>query len=641
MWPKFATLMRPLSPMIELFTLLAICLPLFGGLASLADKRLASIPVWFSFGLSAYLWCLVADGSSFQFATNWLALPAGKSFQVGVRTDLLSASMAAIVTFISGLVQVYSIGYFKAKKHLPRYFSFMGLFTSAMLLLVFSADLLLFTVGWNLVGLASYLLIGYYFEKESAARASTQAILLNKLGDAFLLLGLMGTWVIQKNLFFAGDEQTLTVWPESAWWIPFCLMLAAMVKSAQFPFQVWLPDAMEGPTPVSALLHAATMVVAGVFLLIRVYPLLPNEVLDLTAYVGVGSALVASMLAYFHWDAKRILAWSTVAQIGFMFAAIGFHAPYVAFLHLFTHAFFKAGLFLSAGNSIQQASIDYSGSQHLAQLSGYGSTREKYAFILLLASLIGMPLSIGYLSKEAILASGWAHQSWLVVLLILSGGVTALYMGKYFFHVFGKTASVTTSKTAIWQWLPVALLAAFTLLPLGWAQYGIHAETISFLPIGISVLKAVDAPIWLPVLAIALSVSAFAFAFYSQSKMPITLAKEAKTPSWAASSFLIYDFWLSAFRYGFEVLPRQIAHFDQNWVDRFWRAGGKSVVILGHLVAFVDVKFVDNLVLLIATFSRLGGRIINSFQTASMQRNLAHLIYFVIIFSCLVYWLTS
>ncbi len=624
--------------MILLFTLLAISLPLAGGLASLADKRLASFPVWLSFIFTAYLWFFVADGSSFQLATTWLALPGNKSFQVGIKTDLLSVSMAAIVTFISGLVQVYSVDYFHFKKSLTRYFSCMGLFTSAMLLLVFSAELLLFAIGWNLVGLASYLLIGYYYEKESAAYASTQAILLNKLGDAFLLVGLLGTWVVQKNLFFAGDEQTLTIWPASAEWIPFCLLLAAMVKSAQFPFQFWLPDAMEGPTPVSALLHAATMVVAGVFLLIRVYPLLPNEVLDMVAYVGVGSALLASVLAYFQWDAKRMLAWSTVAQIGFMFAAIGFHAPYLAFLHLFTHALFKAGLFLSAGNSIQHNAAN---GQHLALLAGQSSTKEKYAFILLLASLTGLPLSLGFLSKEAIFAAGWANQPWLVVALVSSGGFTALYMGKYFFWVYGKSGLENNKPPTKFQWLPVALLAILTLLPLGWAQYGIYADSILFFPIGAPVLKTIAAPFWLPWLAVLLSISAFFFAYYTQEKRSKSIFQQAQTPSWASSSFYIHDFWLHAFRYGFVVLPRQIAHFDQNWVDRFWRSGGKSIVILGHLIAFIDVKFVDNFVLLIAMFSRIGGRIINSFQTASIQRNLAHVIYFIIIFSCLVYWFIS
>jgi len=625
--------------MILLLSIISIFSPLSGGPLTWVDRRLA--PVAISFLCSCFLLANVWYGESFQFTVTWLTLPSSASLQVGLRVDKLSSTMATLVAFISGLVQIYSLGYFPSNERLTRFFSFMGLFATSMLVLVWSADLLLLSVGWSLVGLASYFLIGYYFEKPAASKAATQALLLNKLGDVFLLIGVIGTLAVQGNLFFAGNEQSITLWPHSAWWVPVCLILAAMVKSAQFPFHVWLPDAMEGPTPVSALLHAATMVVAGVFLLLRVYPLLPNELLQHLAYIGVFSALAASVIAFFQWDAKRMLAWSTIAQIGFMFAAIGFHAPALAFLHLFTHAVFKSGLFLSAGISIQRSKKMNIDPQHLNSLAGYESNSEKYAFVLFMSALIGFPLTIGFLSKEAILSVGLAHHSFLGAGLLLAGSLTSAYMGKYFFWFIMKKGKEEAQLVPVSQKIPVLVLAFLTLIPLGLGQYGIHTSSITFFTIGIETKQSISSPIWLPALAVALAIGGFLLGFYSQRKLKFQTDYSFKTPNWVIDSFFIQEFWNRSFRNCFIYLPSQVAYFDTWVLDRFLRAVGKSVVVLGHCVAFVDQKFVDNLIVLIAVFSKVGGRLVNSFQTAQMQRNLAHLFIFIIFFSWLVYWLFS
>lgn len=621
----------------NVFTLLclALALPFLGGIVAFTEKKWAPVPFWIAVFCSGLLLAEVAAGNQFQFTANWLHVSADFNLRIGLSVDLLSATMATLVLAISAMIQVYSVGYFAQKVKLPRYFLLMGVFTSAMLLLVFSADLLTLTIGWNMVGVASYFLIGYYYEKPSAAKAATQALLINKLGDLFLLMGLIGIMVVQGSVVFTGES---LLWPGYSWWIPLCLVLAALVKSAQFPFQFWLPDAMEGPTPVSALLHAATMVVAGVFLLIRVFPWLPSELLEGVSYIGVAGALGGSLLAFFHWDAKRVLAWSTVAQIGYMMAAIGFKVPEIAFLHLFTHAFFKAGLFLSAGISIHRAHQSGIHSQHLAHIGNTATGSEKWAFALLMAALMGMPLTTGFLSKEAILATGFGAHSLLSMALLMAGLLTGAYMGRYFFWAFSK-AKNSNQQLSGYMGLPLVVFVASVLIPLGMAQYGLHGASLTFYNIGFVHVPAPEAPVWFTGLALALGAGGFALGYWLQTKVQPELAKLATVPTWASTGFYIHSMWQGLYRFVVVQLPSRIAWADWHVLDRILRASGKSVVVLGHLVAFLDNKLVDSLILLVAAVSRLGGRLVNSFQTASIQRNLAHLFIFILLFSWLVYQL--
>ena len=308
----------------------------------------------------AALWTLDssigADGEALGFQPHqWLTL-FELDIEMGVRIDGLSAIMLVVVTSVSLLVQIYSVGYMHGDSGYARYFAFMSLFTAAMLGLVLSSSLLQLFVHWELVGLASYLLIGFWFHRPSAAAAAKKAFIVTRFGDfAFLLavlliFGKAGTFDIHEI-----NELALAGALSSAVLTGFTLGLlsGAIGKSAQFPLHIWLPDAMEGPTPVSALIHAATMVVAGVYLIARMFPSFeaaPAEVLDLVAYVGGFTALLAATLGLVQTDIKRVLAYSTVSQIGYMVLALGVLGYVAAIFHLFTHAFFKALLFLGSGS---------------------------------------------------------------------------------------------------------------------------------------------------------------------------------------------------------------------------------------------------------------------------------------------------
>ena len=286
----------------------------------------------------------------------WAPMTQGPSITFGLLADGLSTSMAVLVAFVAGLVQIYSLAYMADEKPaaLGRYYAYHSLFAFAMLSLVLAHNLFQTYVSWELVGLGSYLLIGFWFERPAAGRASLKAFWTTRLGDVGFAIGIVVLWTSAGTFTFAdlfakagsgalaGTALTLGVAG---------IYLGAMGKSAQFPFHIWLPDAMEGPTPVSALIHAATMVAAGVYLMVRIAPLLAFTPGVATAVyaIGVLTAFVAASMALVENDIKRILAFSTVSQLGFMMAAAGVGSPEAAYFHLVTHAFFKALLFLAAG----------------------------------------------------------------------------------------------------------------------------------------------------------------------------------------------------------------------------------------------------------------------------------------------------
>ncbi len=391
----------------------------------------------------AALWTLDssigADGEALGFEPHlWLNL-FDLHIEMGVRIDGLSAIMAVVVTSVSLLVQIYSVGYMHGDSGYARYFAFMSLFTAAMLGLVLASSLLQLFVHWELVGLASYLLIGFWFHRPAAAAAAKKAFIVTRFGDfAFLLavlliFGKAGTFDIHEI-----NELALAGALSSSVLVGFTLGLlsGAIGKSAQFPLHIWLPDAMEGPTPVSALIHAATMVVAGVYLIARMFPSFeaaPAEMLDLVAYVGGFTALLAAVLGLVQTDIKRVLAYSTVSQIGYMVLALGVLGYVAAIFHLFTHAFFKALLFLGSG-SVNHAT-------HTFDMRRMGGLRSYMpvtyvTFVIGALSLSGVFPLAGFWSKDEILLDAWKYEKPLFVIGVVVAFMTALYMFRAIFMTF-------------------------------------------------------------------------------------------------------------------------------------------------------------------------------------------------------------
>ena len=379
--------------------------------------------------------------------------------------DTLTIVMLMVVTGVGSLITLYAIGYMSGDPGFTRFFTYIALFIFAMTCLVMADNLLLLYLGWEGVGLASYLLIGFYYRKPSAAAAAKKAFIVNRIGDFGFALGLMGIFTVFGSIEFAeilptareigrgvevaGGESAYEslgaalsgagLANPSVWlvlWIPFLLMLGAFGKSAQLPLHVWLPDAMEGPTPVSALIHAATMVTAGVYMIARLIPIftLSPYALPTVAVVGGCTALFAATVALCQYDIKRVWAYSTISQIGYMFLGVGVLGTFGAVFHLFTHAFFKALLFLTAG-SVMHA---MAGQLDLRKLSGMGRVMPVTAGLTLVGclALAGFPFTAGFYSKDQILTDALAAFPVMGVIGIITAYLTAFYTFRVWFRVF-------------------------------------------------------------------------------------------------------------------------------------------------------------------------------------------------------------
>ena len=424
----------------------------FGGnwLGRRLSHTLTIFGVLLAFILSAMTLKSVAiDGARFNETLYTWMVVGGLKMEVGFLVDGLTAMMMCVVTFVSLMVHIYTIGYMQEEEGYNRFFGYISLFTFAMLMLVMSNNMLQLFFGWEAVGLVSYLLIGFYYNKPSATFANMKAFLVNRVGDfGFILgIGLVAAYAGTLNYgeaFARGGELAKLTLPGTSWMlvtvICICLFIGAMGKSAQFPLHVWLPDSMEGPTPISALIHAATMVTAGIFMVARMSPLfeLSDAALSFVMVIGGITALFMGFMGIIQNDIKRVVAYSTLSQLGYMTVALGASAYSVAVFHLMTHAFFKALLFLAAGSVIL-------GMHHNQDIRWMGGVRKYMpitwiTFLLGTLALIGTPLFAGFYSKDSIIeavhestlaGAGFAHFS------VLAGVfVTAFYSFRLYFLVF-------------------------------------------------------------------------------------------------------------------------------------------------------------------------------------------------------------
>ncbi|NBW50185.1 MAG: NADH-quinone oxidoreductase subunit L [Betaproteobacteria bacterium] len=424
----------------------------FGGnwIGRKLSHSLTILGVFVAFVLSAMtLMSVVNDGARFNETIYTWMVVGGLKMEIGFLIDSLTAMMMCVVTFVSLMVHLYTVGYMEEDEGYNRFFAYISLFTFSMLMLVMSNNLLQLFFGWEAVGLVSYLLIGFWFNKPTAIFANMKAFLVNRVGDfGFILgIGLIGAYTGSLNyseVFAKSADLSALVFPGTDWMlvtvICICLFIGAMGKSAQFPLHVWLPDSMEGPTPISALIHAATMVTAGIFMVSRMSPLfeLSDTALNFILVIGSITALFMGFLGIIQNDIKRVVAYSTLSQLGYMTVALGVSAYSVAVFHLMTHAFFKALLFLGAGSVIM-------GVHHNQDIRWMGGLR-KYMPVTWITSLlgslalIGTPLFSGFYSKDSIIEA--VHASHLpgagfANFAVLAGVfVTAFYSFRMYFLVF-------------------------------------------------------------------------------------------------------------------------------------------------------------------------------------------------------------
>jgi NADH-quinone oxidoreductase subunit L len=431
--------------MKDLFPWLVLFLPLLAAIViTLFLQRKPGLSAAFSVGAVlisfAMSGCLMAEylsGYSPDVSLNWLQV-GRLHISFGLHFDALSLLMLLIVTGIGSMIHIYSIEYMRDDPGYSRFFACMSLFAFSMLGIVVSNNFFQMFVFWELVGLSSYLLIGFWFQKPSAADAAKKAFLTNRLGDFGFLTGIVLVWAVAGTLGFDELKGQLLRNPElfdtTATIVGLLIFCGAVGKSAQFPLHVWLPDAMEGPTPVSALIHAATMVAAGVYMLCRIFFILTGPSLLVISWIGGITALLAALIAVQQDDIKRILAYSTLSQLGYMVMAVGFGEPAAAMFHLTTHAFFKALLFLAAGAVIHALS-------HEQDIWKMGGLRERIpltyrTFLAGTLALCGLwPLS-GFFSKDAILAAASEHSKTLFAVGVLVAFLTTFYMFRLVIVVF-------------------------------------------------------------------------------------------------------------------------------------------------------------------------------------------------------------
>lgn len=484
----------------------------FGG--NVIGRRTAhtatTLGVFVAFLISALTLKNVAlDGARFnETIYEWMVI-GGLKMEVGFMVDGLTAMMMCVVTFVSLMVHVYTIGYMEEDAGYSRFFSYISLFTFSMLMLVMSNNLLQLFFGWEAVGLVSYLLIGFWFNRPSAIFANMKAFLVNRVGDfGFILgIGLIAAYTNTLNyteIFAHRLELADLLMPGTDWAlitvICICLFVGAMGKSAQFPLHVWLPDSMEGPTPISALIHAATMVTAGIFMVARMSPLyeLSDTALSFIMVIGAITALFMGFLGIIQNDIKRVVAYSTLSQLGYMTVALGASAYSVAVFHLMTHAFFKALLFLAAGSVIM-------GMHHNQDMRWMGGVRKYMPFthwtsLIGTLALIGTPFFSGFYSKDAIIEAVHASDIWgsgFAYFAVIAGVfITSFYSFRLYFLVFWGKERYDQNPDAHhhddhhhhgdgkphespWVvWVPLVLLAVpsvfigfFTLMPLLFGSY--------------------------------------------------------------------------------------------------------------------------------------------------------------------------
>ncbi len=506
------------------------------------------------------------------------------SAEIGVLIDPLSTMMLIVVGVVALMVAVYSWGYMKGERGFGRYYALLGLFVFSMLGLVVATNVFQMYVFWELVGASSYLLIGFYYTKPAAVAASKKAFIVTRFADLAFLVGILllsfsvGTFDFGELTADHASLVTGSMSGRTATWAMALIFIGAAGKSAMFPLHIWLPDAMEGPTPVSALIHAATMVVAGVYLVARMFPVYlfaAPDVLTMITYLGAFTALFAALIATQQTDIKRVLAFSTISQIAYMMVALGCSGMggaagegYTASMfHLFTHAFFKALLFLGAGAVIHAV--------HSNEMSQMGGLRKfmpitHIAFLVACLSIAGIPPFSGFFSKDGILAAVWEHDKLIFVIMLMVAGLTAYYMFRLYFRIFWgppKAYRHVPHEAPAVMWVPLVVLALLTCVT-GFIPFGRYISADGA-PFNMHINWAIAAG----GVAVALVGIAVAARRYARAVAP----RVPEKGFWMAARnrFYVDAVWqFFAHKVIFNCISRPIAWFDRNVVDDAMNALG-------------------------------------------------------------------
>lgn len=565
------------------------------------------------------------------FKYNWLEFSPGLSIDMGILLDPISVMMLVVVTFISLMVHIYSLGYMKGEKRFSIYYSFLGLFTFSMLGLVIASNIFQMYFFWELVGVSSFLLIGFYYDKPSAVAACKKAFIVTRFADLGFLIGILVLSYYGGSLDFNTLIQRLTS-PESSQlktamaasfmglsaitWGVVLVFIGGAGKSAMFPLHIWLPDAMEGPTPVSALIHAATMVVAGVFLVARLFPVFAMsapEALSLVGYVGAISAIVAAIIACTQTDIKRILAYSTMSQIGYMMFALGVSKyggeeglGYTASMfHLFTHAMFKALLFLGAG-----AVIHYVHSNEMKDMGGLRKLMPitHITFLIACLAIAGFPPFAGFFSKEEILLAAYQHNPTIYWLALITSGITAFYMFRLYFSIFWNKAyhpyGTHKGPEGFLMMLPLVILAVAA-ASAGFIPFGKFVSSDGALLTNEFHLKFSAAPIGLALLGFFIAFSLYKTQNEKSDKIVATMNGLYKTA------------------------------YHKFYIDELYLFITKKILfnLIGRPIAWVDKNIVDGLINAIGNITTSFSAMIKGFQSGKLQQ---YAIYFLIgVFSLL------
>ena len=514
-----------------------------------------------------------------------------------LRVDTLTAVMLVVVNTVSSLVHLYSIGYMDEDPYRPQFFAYLSLFTFAMLVLVTADNLVQMFFGWEGVGLASYLLIGFWYQKPSANAAAIKAFVVNRIGDFGFALGIFAVFMLIGSIDFetifagapglTGKTIDFFGWHADALTLTCVLLfMGAMGKSAQFLLHTWLPDAMEGPTPVSALIHAATMVTAGVFMVARLSPLfeLAPDARAVVMFFGATTAFFAATIGLVQNDIKRIVAYSTCSQLGYMFVAMGAGAYSVGMFHLFTHAFFKALLFLGSGSVIYAM-------HHEQDIRNMGGLKDKipYTYIVMVIgtlSLTGFPLTAGYFSKDAIIESAYASHNPLAfygyLLTVVAAGLTSFYSWRLIFKTFhgephDQEHYEAAHESPLWMLIPIGVLAAGSILAgfpfkelfAGAGVDEFFRKSVKMHP-GIieDMEKMPEAIKLLPTAMMALGFVVAWLFYIRRPYMPVELARQHQ---------MLYQFLLN--KWYFDELYDLIFVRPTKWIGRFlWKVGDGYII---------------------------------------------------------------
>src|SRR4051794_39071444 len=514
-----------------------------------------------------------------------------------LRVDTLTAVMLVVVNTVSSLVHLYSIGYMDEDPYRPRFFAYLSLFTFAMLMLVTADNLVQMFFGWEGVGLASYLLIGFWYHKPSANAAAIKAFIVNRVGDFGFALGIFGVFMligsVDLDTIFAGAPALTGKTIDFFGWhadaltlICLLLFMGAMGKSAQFLLHTWLPDAMEGPTPVSALIHAATMVTAGVFMVARLSPLfeLAPNAQAFVMFIGATTAFFAATIGLVQNDIKRIVAYSTCSQLGYMFVAMGAGAYSVGMFHLFTHAFFKALLFLGSGSVIYAM-------HHEQDIRNMGALKDRIPFTYIVMvigtlSLTGFPLFAGYFSKDAIIESAYVSHNPLAfygfLMTVVAAGLTSFYSWRLIFKTFhgephDQEHYEAAHESPMWMLIPIGVLAAGSLLagfPFKelFAGHGVEEffrESLKMNPHIIEEMHHIPASVaFLPTLMMAAGFLVSWLFYIRRPYLPVELANQQP---------LLYQFLLN--KWYFDELYDLVFVRPAKWIGRFlWKVGDGYII---------------------------------------------------------------